>query len=92
MNSNEKKNKLSDKDTIDLKKIIKLYSNFYKALYLFDPALSGEFKKKNEFYMNQKFKKKDKNHVHLDSQSSCCSRKFNNKGIKTKIIFNFVII
>ncbi len=71
---------ISDKEFKDLKKIIKLYSNFYKAIYLFDPALSSEFKMKNELYMNEKIKKKNKNHVHSDSQSSCCSGKFNNKS------------
>jgi len=71
---------LSIKENKDLKNIIKLYTNFYKALYLFDPALSSEFKMKNELYMNEKFKKKNKNHVHSDSQSSCCSGKLNNKS------------
>jgi len=95
MNSGKKDGfkELSEKESKDLKKIIKIYANFYKALYLFDPALSSEFKIKNELYMNEKLTKKNKNHVHSDSQSSCCSGKFDNKSNKQimfKVFFLFI--
>jgi len=90
-NSNVKKD-LSQNDYKNLKKIIKKYSNFYKALYLFDSALSAEYRKKNEIYMNENLKKKNKIHIHSDSQSNCCSGKIDNKSIRNLIFFIFMKI
>ncbi len=84
MNSGNKNDKFSitDNELKSLKKIIKIYSNFYKALYMFDPSLSSEFKNKNEFFMNESSKRKNKYHVHSDSSNNCCSGKLNNKSTK----------
>lgn len=83
----EELKQLNETEYRELKKIMKKYTNLYKALYLFDPSLSAEFKTKNEFYMNEKLKKSKKSHQHIDSQSSCCSGKFNNKSISNFLPF-----
>jgi hypothetical protein len=76
----EKTKEINTEEFIDLKKIIKKYSNFYKALYLFDPAISADYKIKNEKFMKEKQLKSKKEHSHVDENHSCCSNKSVNKG------------
>ncbi len=56
----------------ELIKLIKKYVNLFKGLHTVDPALAAEFKKKQDFYFNQK---------HTNGNSSCCGEsKINHKS------------
>jgi hypothetical protein len=57
----------------ELIKMIKNYSNLFKAMYLLDPAAAAEFRKKQEFYHNQKHSD------HKEHSSNCCSNKLDKK-------------
>ena len=53
------KKELSNEDLKPLKKVIKKYTNYYKALYQLNPSAADEFKKKQEHFYNIKCKEKE---------------------------------
>lgn len=71
----ERNHEVDKEEYKEIVKSIKKYTNLFKALYQIDQAVAGEFKKKNEFYFNEKHKNK-KEHTH----GGCCGEKFNNKS------------
>jgi hypothetical protein len=73
------KNKLIELSSDDSKSLIttiKKYTNLFKALYLIDPAAAAEFKKKQEYFYNDKHKDHKHNHENTDG---CCSNKLDTK-------------
>ena len=53
------KKELSAEELKSLKKVIKKYTNYYKALYQINPSAADEFKKKQEHFYNIKSKEKE---------------------------------
>ena len=58
-----------------LMKMIKKYVNLFKTLYLIDPSIASDFRKKQEFYHKL---------THPDGKEnshSCCANKLDRKSI-----------
>ena len=66
------KNKLELKENEfkSLKKVLKVYTNYYKALYNLNPSLAEDFLKKNEYYLNERIKQKKANNK--EQKDDCC--------------------
>lgn len=67
----QNKNVLQEEEYKQLKKNLKKYINLFKAVYLFDPSLAAEFKRKNEQCHNTSHKEK--------MHGSCCANKIDTK-------------
>lgn len=61
------KKELSKESLIKLKKILKKYCNYYKALYQINPASADEFLKKQELFYNQR--KNSDEHSHCKHEN-----------------------
>lgn len=59
MDKDKNKKELSKESLLKLKKILKKYTNYYKALYQLNPASADEFLKKQEHYYMLKTKSDD---------------------------------
>ena len=59
------KKELLNEDLKSLKKILKKYTNYYKALYQLNPSAADDFKKKQEHYYTVNKKSKEHEGCHI---------------------------
>ena len=80
MNTSINTKLLTQNKTDELITIIKKYCNLFKAFHMYDPALANEFRKKQEFFYNEKHKLKEFKHNHKKEDNNCCTNKMNHKS------------
>ncbi len=66
---------LNNQEYNKLLKILKKYMNIFKTLYLLDPSIANDFRKKQEYY--HKLSHPDGK----ENSHSCCANKLDRKSI-----------